>query len=581
MAARNSSIRAAKKQEQSPKKKPKVKGHSANFYGRRMKTGNSKAGKGVQFIRVRAKPFVNTIPVKDRDDAIVILNTVKQIRRQAYHPAVTLGKVNEFIGQQYPHLLGYRLGLLTPASVNLVLMVLQNVVQPQGGMQTARRESVERALKAVKAAQERRLAKVNAPVKEYIHVAEVEPVVDEQQRPIFTGSHLVLMDRSTSTTKMKKAARRVGVNLKTIYEFTRKGKRTPATIAIQKADGVIFPRCRLVIFRKGQAPIIEKLINQTEFFRYGEPARYNEALADNTTSKPVPPFADGGNVTWGNIATNVVGTHLSGKGIRVAILDTGIDNTHPLFAGRIIEKESFIDGEDYVDTNGHGTKVAAIAAGGSEMVGGRRIGVAYEADLYCGKVLPKAGPGKDEPVIDGIEWALSKKCHIVNLSLSRLPFAHEKQPFSQAFEDVAQMSLVNQCLIVAAAGNFADRDNGIKVGVGAPANSPSIMAVSAVDQDFKMYKKACSQVPANGHPVNITGPGVNILTANIVNKGVVASSGTSLASPYVAGIAALYWQEDLNQKASEIWAKLEKNADPLPHPATEVGAGLVYLRTKT
>ena len=105
-----------------------------------------------------------------------------------------------------------------------------------------------------------------------------------------------------------------------------------------------------------------------------------------------------------------------GTGIKVAIVDTGIDRTHPDFAGRIVDGASFVGG-DYQDDNGHGTHVASICAGSGAAQGGTYVGVAPEARLYVAKVLDRGGSGSMSGVMAGVEWAVDRGVQVINLSL--------------------------------------------------------------------------------------------------------------------------------------------------------------------
>lgn len=105
------------------------------------------------------------------------------------------------------------------------------------------------------------------------------------------------------------------------------------------------------------------------------------------------------------------------RGIKVAVLDTGLDFEHPDYAGRPIHSESFIPRETQRDGHGHGTHCAVTACGGRPNPDGRRYGVAPEVDLHVGKVLSNSGRGGDANVLAGINWAVANRVHIVSMSL--------------------------------------------------------------------------------------------------------------------------------------------------------------------
>ncbi|MDD3789675.1 MAG: S8 family serine peptidase, partial [Petrimonas sp.] len=202
-------------------------------------------------------------------------------------------------------------------------------------------------------------------------------------------------------------------------------------------------------------------------------------------NKPIPqPVVT--EMEWGLKAIGLGNTQFSGKGIDVCILDTGFDVLHPDFAGRTIEGKSFIAGEDWdKDVNGHGTHCAGIACGNVRTDTGKRYGIAKDCNLKIGKVLSNAGKGSTSSIIDAIDWAITKKFRIISLSLASPVKLNEKP--SVLFETVGTRALDNNCLIIAAAGNESNRP-ALPAPVSAPANSLSIMAVAAIDNQLRIAR---------------------------------------------------------------------------------------------
>ncbi|MDQ0326709.1 subtilisin family serine protease [Rhodopseudomonas julia] len=284
-------------------------------------------------------------------------------------------------------------------------------------------------------------------------------------------------------------------------------------------------------------------------------------------------FADTTEATWGVRAVGATNSPQTGEGVRLAVLDTGLDLTHPDFAGRSIVKRSFVSGQDVQDGHGHGTHCVGTAAGGRATQSPLRYGLAPNAELYVGKVLNNAGSGHERDIIAGMVWAIQQGCCIISMSLGR-PVQPGEEPAPE-YERIGQLALRQGSLIVAAAGNESSRRYGFIAPVDAPANSPSIMAVAAVDQSLDVAEFSCGAINPDGGEVDIAGPGVGILSAVPQPELYRKMQGTSMACPHVAGVAALWAETDPALRGKNLWDKLTKTARGLDAPARDVGAGLV------
>ena len=173
--------------------------------------------------------------------------------------------------------------------------------------------------------------------------------------------------------------------------------------------------------------------------------------AKNDANKPL---GSDSYLTWGLQATQVNLSHFTGRGIRVAILDTGFDLDHPDFHGRNPICQSFIQGEDVHDLNGHGTHCIGTALGFRQLTDSfQRYGCAYNGEIYVGKVLSNRGSGSDQSILAGINWAIQNQCRIISMSLGSRTQPGEE--YSKVYEAVAQRALQSNpgTLIIAAAGN--------------------------------------------------------------------------------------------------------------------------------
>jgi subtilisin family serine protease len=274
--------------------------------------------------------------------------------------------------------------------------------------------------------------------------------------------------------------------------------------------------------------------------------------------------------TWGLQATRVTTSPRTGRGIRVAVLDTGF-GPHPDFAGRTIRLASFVSGQAPADGHGHGTHCIGTACGPRtpRRSPRPRYGVAHESEIFAGKVLSNSGSGTDASILAGINWAVANGCRVVSMSLGA-PVA-PGAPFSAVYEGVAQRALQRGTLIIAAAGN--NRPNPVNH----PANCPSIMAVAAVDDQLRPASFSARGTNPNGGAVDIAAPGVNVYSSWPLAPMYRRLNGTSMATPHVAGIAALLAQAT-GLTGAALWRRLVQDARPLAFPRADVGAGLAQAR---
>lgn len=230
----------------------------------------------------------------------------------------------------------------------------------------------------------------------------------------------------------------------------------------------------------------------------------------------------------------------TGEGVNVAVLDTGIED-HPDL--NVQGGVSFVQGEpDYQDGNGHGTHVAGTIAALDNDEG--VIGVAPNADLYAVKVLGANGSGSVSSIAQGLEWAGENGMDIANLSLgSSAPSATLEQAVDEA--------TANGVLVVAASGNSGASS------IGYPARYDNAMAVGATDQSdglasFSQY----------GDGLDIVAPGVGI-DSTYPGSSYDSLSGTSMATPHVAGAAALVKEKNPLWSNEQIRAHLNETATDL------------------
>ena len=254
-----------------------------------------------------------------------------------------------------------------------------------------------------------------------------------------------------------------------------------------------------------------------------------------------------------------------------------MDLAHPDFAGRTIVSESFIRNQSVQDLNGHGTHCIGTACGSKTDTITPRYGVAYNAEIYAGKVLSNRGSGSDRGILAGIEWALTNGCHIISMSLGAP--TRPGDTFSEIYEQVGQRALGQGALIIAAAGNESrDPNTGQRLSppnpVGYPANCPSLMAVAALDSQLQVASFSNGSINPKGGQIDIAAPGVRVYSSWFMPTQYRTISGTSMATPHVAGIAALY-AEATGARGLDLWGLLMRDAQRLALPSVDVGVGLV------
>ena len=228
-----------------------------------------------------------------------------------------------------------------------------------------------------------------------------------------------------------------------------------------------------------------------------------------------------------------------GTGAKVAVLDTGVDGTHPDLADRIRDAVSFVPGEDTVDRNGHGTHVASTIAGSGSASGGVNKGVAPGADLFVGKVLDESGQGQNSWVIDAMEWAAqAQDADVVNMSLGDPAPSDGTDPMSQALN---QLTEDTGTLFVVAAGNGWS-----EFAVGSPGVADAALTVAAVDglDQRAEFSSMGPRVGDHALKPDLSAPGVDVLAARSQampwGEGMYQPmDGTSMATPHVAGAAAI------------------------------------------
>lgn len=320
-------------------------------------------------------------------------------------------------------------------------------------------------------------------------------------------------------------------------------------------------------------------------------------LISPTDSQDAQPMAG---ATWGVDAVGATQSSFDGSGVTVAVLDTGIDPNHVAFQGINLVQENFTtEGDD--DQNGHGTHCAGTIFG--QDVGGQRIGIARGVEkALIGKVLGQGG-GSSLGIAKAIEWAVKEGAHVISMSLG-IDFPGFVQrltsQFNIALEPATSMALVGYrsnlnlfttlaqavkaqgafgqgTIIVSASGNESQRPD-FTIAIAPPAAAGDILGIGALQEGGN----GLSVASFSNTEVDVSAPGVGVVSAR-PGGGVVALSGTSMATPHVAGVAALWAQKLLNANGqvnsaaltAQLIARAETSALAPGFKPEDVGTGLV------
>jgi subtilisin family serine protease len=266
-----------------------------------------------------------------------------------------------------------------------------------------------------------------------------------------------------------------------------------------------------------------------------------------------------------------------GTGVKVAVLDTGIDEAHPDVAGKVVASRSFISSQTVADGHGHGTHVAATVAGTGQAEGGTRKGVAPGAQLVIGKVIANSGSGPISGVIEGMEWAsVEQDADVVNMSLGSPP-TDGSDPASQA---VDRLTRDTGTLFVISAGN-GGRSGSFTVGT--PGAADAALTVAAVNKTDQLadFSSRGPRVGDSALKPDIAAPGVGIAAARAAGTAMGApvddlytrANGTSMSAPHVAGAAAILAQKYPAWTAEQLKSALMSTSKDAGYTVYEQGAG--------
>ncbi len=300
---------------------------------------------------------------------------------------------------------------------------------------------------------------------------------------------------------------------------------------------------------------ILQALNQTPFVQYAEPdfkATATSVTNDTSLTQQWGLFK----IDAANSSTQSAWDVTTGDpGVKIAILDTGIDESHPDLTGKVVQDANFTTDATALDNNGHGSHVAGIAAALTNN-GSGVAGTGYNASLISGKVLDSSGSGYYSWIASGITWAADQGAKVISMSLGG-------SASSQALSDAVDYAWSKGAVVVVAAGNSGSSSPSY------PAYYTNAIAVAATDSNDNLASWSNF-----GSWVDVAAPGVNIYST-YYNHSYQTMSGTSMATPFVAGEAALIWSSGLCSTNTCVRSQIEQTADHIAGTGTKFTSGRI------
>ncbi len=264
-------------------------------------------------------------------------------------------------------------------------------------------------------------------------------------------------------------------------------------------------------------------------------------------------------IPWGVRKVGALGVwrRVQGSGVRIGIIDTGIDRSHPDLRGRVTGGVNVMgSGSPFIDRNGHGTHIAGTIA--AALNGSGITGIAPGASLYAIKAFGADGTGSSADVIEGIEWAIENSMDILNMSFGSGQGSRAERNAINAARDAG-------IVMIAASGNSGGS-------VDYPARYSGVIAVGAID-----IRNRVPAFSSRGRGLNFVEPGVNILST-WPGGGYRKLSGTSMAAAHLTGIAAIFLAYYKKLSPAGLFRLLKRSAATLSVPRGRQGNGVVTLK---
>ncbi len=379
--------------------------------------------------------------------------------------------------------------------------------------------------------QESELEKATAvsPVTAAISLDEPKPKIDPK-----------LVEELKELKRQKKHQR-----VRVLLEATDEESLERVREAVKRAGGTVYESFSIgdIAVAELHSDKIEEVVQAAGVEQISAEKEYVALLQDR-----IPAFSI--DTAWSN--------NITGKNVKIAILDTGIGPHDDII---VAAGQSFVSGEDTADQSGHGTHVAGIAQG-----------IAKDAVIYNAKVLNKNGAGTTSQILAGINWAVEQDVDIISMSFGGM-FTELDGPLSSAVKEAIQ----NGVIFVVASGNCKQGCGGF-YGVTTPGNVKEVITVGAVD-DNNVVASFSSGDTFDGYiKPDLVAPGIDITSAWL-NNGEKTVSGTSMSTPFVAGVTALLLEKEPGLTHEQVKQRLESTATDLGDAGKDerYGVGLISV----
>jgi subtilisin len=334
----------------------------------------------------------------------------------------------------------------------------------------------------------------------------------------------------------------------------------------------VLPILREVLLPEVPVELVKLIRASIPTVRYIVESRSAPFVATFHPVETLPPGAVP-ELEWGLERIGIARTGLTGRGVRVAVLDTGLDVRHPDFHDR--PNTVFMDERSSVDLAGHGTFVSGLIAGPMRPAQAPRYGIAPDVTLYVANVTDDGGHASNEMNLSaGVEWALGNNCQVINMSW-QIPF-DASRPVS-FLESKGEEALARGCLVIAAGGNFSDRKHAAFRPVSEPGHARSVLAVGSIGMTdgVSNFSPRADDIP--GGEVDFVAPGEQIRSSTRVpvlpdTEIYATSSFTSFSAPMVTAVAAL--QLESGVQPDQLRHELERLASPIAGDARDTGHGV-------